>query len=96
MKAFKKHEATNGLHAECLKLQQEFFLRYEGKVAPINSLIDSVRREKRKTAKSVLPSIFDTVILCGHLGIPLRGHRDNRQLLPEAGEYSKISGMKLC
>ena len=60
---------------------------------PINSLIDSVRREQREKAKSVLPSIVDTVILCGHLGIPLRGHRDNRKSFPEAGEFSKISGI---
>ena len=67
---FKKHEdAKNGLHAECLKLQQEFLLRYDGKVVPINSLIDSVRREQREKAKSVLPSIVDTVILCGHIAV---------------------------
>lgn len=72
---FKQHEeAKNGLYAECLKLQQEFLFRFHGKVVPINSLIDSVRRDKREKAKSVLPSIIDTVILCGHLGIPLRGH----------------------
>ena len=64
----------------------------DGKVVPINSLIDSVRREQREKAKSVLPSIVDTVILCGHIGIPLRGHRDNRKSFPEAGEFSKISG----
>ena len=91
---FKKHEdAKNGLHAECLKLQQEFLLRFDGKIVPINFLIDSVRREQREKAKSVLPSIVDTVILCGHLGIPLRGHRDNRKSFPEAGEFSKISGI---
>ena len=55
-------------------------------------MIDTVRSEKRKLAKSVLPSIIDTVILCGHLGLPLRGHRDDRKLFPEAGEYSRISG----
>ena len=40
-----------------------------------------------------MPSIIDTVILCGHFGVPLRGHRDDNQSHPKDGEYSKIPGV---
>ena len=91
---FKRHEAAkNGLHEECLKLQEAFLLRFQGKVVPINTLIDSVKVDKRNKAKTILPSLIDTVILCGHLGITLRGHRDDRHSHPKAGEYAKISGV---
>ena len=91
---FKRHEAAkNGLHEECLKLQEALLLRFQGKVVPINTLIDSVKVDKRNKAKTILPSIIDTVILCGYLGIPLRWHRDDRHSHPKAGEYAKMSGV---
>jgi len=90
----KKHDgAKQGLHADCLKLKESFLLRFQGKLVPINTLVDSVKVEKRNKAKAILPAIIDTVILCGHLGLPLRGHRDDKQFHPEAGEYAKISGV---
>ena len=71
VKAFKQHEEKKiDLHNECVQLHHTFLFRFEGNVVPINTLIDKVRAEKRSRTKA---SIIDTVILCGHLGIPLRG-----------------------
>ena len=33
--------------------------------------------------------IIDTIKLCGRLGLPLRGHRDDSKYHPEAGSYSQ-------
>ena len=37
--------------------------------------------------KKVVP-IVDTIKLCGHLGLYLRGHRDDSQYHPDIGSYS--------
>ena len=55
--------------------------------------MDHLRTEKIEKNKAVLKPIIDTVILCGHLGIPLRGHRDDQKYYPEAGSYSVSSGV---
>ena len=51
------------------------------------------RVKELNKVKKILPSIIDSVILCGHLGIPLRGHRDDKRYHPEPGEYSKEAGL---
>ena len=86
---FKRHESPNGLHMHCLIDMQSFLLRYEGK----NLSIDKNKVEHISNAKKVLPSVIDAVILCGHMGIPLRGHRDDKRFFPDAGQYSKSSGL---
>ena len=63
-----------------------FLLRFQ-----VQTDFNSAKVKKRNKAKSILPAIIDSVILCGHLGIPQRGHRDDKQSHPEAGEYVKTS-----
>ena len=58
----------------------------------VSTLIDKARVDSINQAKCYLPSIIDTVIICGHLGISLKVHRDDKKLLP-AGNYSKSSGL---
>ncbi|XP_066914568.1 52 kDa repressor of the inhibitor of the protein kinase-like [Clytia hemisphaerica] len=71
-----------------------FFNRFEGgKPRDVDVLIDRDNLKAINKAKLILPSIIDTVIVCGHMGIPLRGHRDDRKNYPEAGEYSEKSGL---
>ena len=90
---FKRHENGNGIHERCVQHMNAFVSIYKGKTLSINNVLDNVRLEQFNYAKSVLPPIIDTVILCGHLGIPLRGHRDDKKNYPEAGEYSLSPGL---
>ena len=90
----KRHiDSANGLHSQCLKDMQSFLVRFEGKVLPIDIQINNQAVKEVSKAKRILPSIIDTVVLCGHLGVPLRGHRDDSDYHPEAGEYSAVSGL---
>lgn len=88
--SFHRHvNSPNGLHAQCLKDMKSFMLRFEGKILPVNT--QTVKEISK--AKKILPSIIDSIILCGHLGIPLRGHRDDSCYHPKAGDYSINSGV---
>ena len=91
---FKRHiESPNGLHASCLKDMKSFLLRFEGKILPINTQVNNQAVREISKAKKILPAIIDTVLLCGHLGLPLRGHRDDSDYHPKAGEYSTEPGL---
>ena len=91
---FKRHQdSPNGLHNQCLNDMKSFLLQYEGMVIPVNVQLNEQKMSEIVKTKKFLPSIIDTIILCGHLGIPLRGHRDDSKYYPKAGEYSKCSGL---
>ena len=97
--AFKRHIGNNPkcvnqtLHEECKALSLSFQNRFEGKAKDVDMLIDKENQKAIEKAKKILPSIIDTVVVCGHMGISLRGHRDERRNHPFPGEYSCKAGL---
>ena len=52
-------------------------------VVPDSHLKKEVEKNRRKLAP-----IIGSVLFCGQLGLPLRGHRDDAKYHPEIGCYS--------
>ena len=90
---FKRHVGPNTLHEECSQNLINFLNFYEGKSLAIDTLINRENVKAIDKAKQILPSIIDTVLVCGHMGIAMRGHRDDRKNHPPAGEYSERAGV---
>ena len=90
---FKRHESGNGLHSFCQGALTTFLNNYSGKTEPINAYVDNVVKQQVNENRAVLFSLIDSVIFCGHLGLPLRGHRDDSFYHPEAGDYAVTSGV---
>jgi len=91
---FNRHQsARDGLHAFCLHAFQVFSSRFTGKSLSVDTLVNNLRLQKVSKNRAVLEPIIDTVILCGHLGLPLRGHRDDSKFYPEPGCYSQNPGV---
>ena len=89
---FNRHEsARDGIHSFCMHAFQTFLQTFSGKSLPVYTMVDNIRRQKVLSNRAVLSPIIDTIILCGHLGIPLRGHRDDSSNFPEAGQYCKVA-----
>ena len=90
---FKTHSGRNtgadmGLHACTFPLLTSFLSQMSGATESIETMIDTnVKKEIEKNRKLLRP-IVDTVIFCGRLGLPLRGHRDDSKYQPEVGQYS--------
>ena len=60
-----------------------------GKTQPINVMIDTNLKQKISENRKKLIPVVEIIILCGRLGLPLRGHRDDSKYHPEVGEYSE-------
>ena len=90
---FKRHESGNGLHSFFQGALTTFLNNYSGKTEPINAYVNNVVKQQVNENRAVLFSLIDSVILCGHLGLPLRGHRDDSFYHPEAGDYAVTSGV---
>ena len=59
-----------------------------GATKPIEVMVDaSLKKEIEENRKKLAP-IVDTVVFCGRLGLPLRGHRDDAKYHLEVGNYS--------
>ncbi|XP_065681485.1 52 kDa repressor of the inhibitor of the protein kinase-like [Hydra vulgaris] len=90
IRSFSNHESTkNGLHAFTMPVFNIFLSHSSGISQPINVIIDTNVKEKIIKNRQILCPIVDAIIFCGQTNTPLRGHRDDSQYLPEAGEYSK-------
>ena len=80
--------SKNGLHQETILIFNEISSQLVGGSTSVDRLIDSGYAKKvAENRKKNLP-IIDTIILCGRLGLSLRGHRDDSKYFPNAGEYS--------
>ena len=91
---FNRHQsARDGIHAFCLNAFQVFFNRFSGRSVSVDTLVNNLRFQKVVKNRAVLEPIVDTVILCGHLGLSLRGHRDDSKYYPESGCYSESPGI---
>ncbi|XP_065665586.1 52 kDa repressor of the inhibitor of the protein kinase-like [Hydra vulgaris] len=90
IRSFSNHESTkNGLHAFTMPVFNIFLSHSSGISQPINVIIDTNVKEKIIKNRQILRPIVDAIIFCGQTNTPLRGHRDDSQYLPKAGEYSK-------
>ena len=90
---FKRHQSSNGLHSFCQNAFGKFLESYSGKSKSIDVIVNDIVKQQVSENRAVINSLVDTVILCGHLGLPLRGHRDDSFYHPEAGQYATNSGV---
>ena len=77
-----------GLYACTFPIITSLLSQMSGIVQPIEVILDAnIKKEIEDNRKKLAP-IVDTVIVCGRLGLPLRGHRDDAKYHPEVGNYS--------
>ena len=77
-----------GLHACTFPTLTSLLSQMSGIVQPIEVILDSnIKKEIEDNRKKLAP-IVGTVIFCGRLGLPLRGHRDDAKYHPEVDSYS--------
>ncbi|XP_057296257.1 52 kDa repressor of the inhibitor of the protein kinase-like [Hydractinia symbiolongicarpus] len=86
---FKQHETSkNGLHIQTSLTFSAFVKNFLGQTQPISVIIDSNYKKQVADNRKFLTPIVDTIILCGRVCIPLRGHRDDSKYHPEVGNFS--------
>ena len=56
---------------------------FNGVTQPVNVMFDINLKSRIQENREKLSPISDTIKLCGHLGLPLRGHIDDRKCHPE-------------
>ncbi|CAB4029058.1 52 kDa repressor of the inhibitor of the kinase-like, partial [Paramuricea clavata] len=89
-----KHHAGQGLggemslHSCTFPILTSLLSQMSGKAQPIEVILDTNLKKEIEENRKKLASIVDSVIFCGHLGLPLRGHRDDSKYHPEVGNYS--------
>ena len=87
----KRHNDANscGLHNDTYAIYLSHFKIMSGENQPINLMVGTnLQKQISENQKKSIP-IIDTIKLCGRLGLPLRGHRDDYHYHPKVGEYSK-------
>ena len=75
-----KHETKSSLHKSTSLILSSFLSNSSGKTKPIDEIIDINRRRKVEENRNFLSPIVETIILCGRLGLSLRGHRDDTKI----------------
>ena len=79
-----------GLHHEATGNLATFLDNMSRKTQPINVMIDTNLKKKISENRKKLIPIVDTIILCGPLGLPLRGHTDDSKFDPEVGNILEV------
>ncbi|XP_057295877.1 52 kDa repressor of the inhibitor of the protein kinase-like [Hydractinia symbiolongicarpus] len=88
--SFKRHcSSKQGLHVNTSLLFNSFIDNMSGARPSIDTLIDQNLQKSINDNRQKLIPIIDTIILCGRIGIALRGHRDGPDSQPKIGEYSQ-------
>lgn len=92
--SFKQHAGVGtgqkkGLHDSTSTLFTSFLARMSGQIQSIDVLVDNNLRKTIAENRKKLVPIIDTIKLCGHLALALRGHRDDSKYHPEVGSYSE-------
>ena len=77
-----------GLHACTFPILTSLLSQMSGKAQPIEVILDTNLKKEIEENRKKLGSIVDSVLFCGRLGLPLRGHRDDAKYHPEVGSYS--------
>lgn len=77
---FKRHcSSKQGLHVATSLLFNSFIDNMSGARRSIDTFIVQNLQKSNNDNRQKLISIIDTMILCGQIGIPLRGHRDGER-----------------
>ena len=84
----KRHVVVNGLHSCTFPILTSLLSQISGAAQSIDVVIDNNLKEEVRKNRQILNPIVDSVIFCGRLGLPLRGHRDDAKYHPEVGKYS--------
>ncbi|XP_028418971.1 uncharacterized protein LOC114544578 [Dendronephthya gigantea] len=77
-----------GLHACTFPILTSLLSQMSGKAQPIELILDTNLKKEIEDNRKKLAPIVDSVIFCGRLGLPLRGHRDDSKYHPDVGSYS--------
>ena len=77
-----------GLHFDTQSTYTKLLSDSSGVTDPINLILNTNLKNKIAENREKLTPIVDTIKLCGHLGLSLRGHRDGTKFHAEIGEYS--------
>ncbi|XP_028406782.1 52 kDa repressor of the inhibitor of the protein kinase-like [Dendronephthya gigantea] len=88
---FKKHAGHGkggemGLHASTSPMLTAILAQISGAAEPIEIVLDKNLKKEIEENRSKLASIADAVLLCGRLGLPLRGHWDDSKYHPETSQ----------
>lgn len=71
----------NKYHLDELQSGQHFLLSYENPSKSVINQVNSFRLKQVTENRDRLKPIIETLILCGRQNLPLRGHRDDGELL---------------
>ena len=90
---FKRHAGHGtggemGLHGCTFPILTNLLTQISGTAQPIEVVLDSHLKKEVEENRRKLAPIIDSVLFCGRLGLPLRGHRDDAKYHPEIGCYS--------
>ncbi|XP_046864226.1 52 kDa repressor of the inhibitor of the protein kinase-like isoform X1 [Xenia sp. Carnegie-2017] len=77
-----------GLHASTSPIFDALRSQISGTLQPIEMIMDAGNKKEIEQNREILSPIIDSVIFCGRLGLPLRGHRDDSKYHPTVGCYS--------
>lgn len=81
----------NNLYNTNLVLQAEEFLsQYEQPEKEVSNMIDSVRKRQILENRERIRPIIETIIFLARQNIPLRGHRDDGDLLTMASSNTSV------
>ena len=87
VRSFKEHANTkSGMDRDSKIPYNSFLDQYKGREVPVNKMVHSYYKTNVKKPRETIAPIFDTVKLCGHQNIPLRGHWDSGKNQPELRE----------
>ncbi|XP_008178788.1 uncharacterized protein LOC103307994 [Acyrthosiphon pisum] len=82
----------NKYHHDALQSNQQFLLAYENPNNSDINQINSFRFKQVTENRERLKPIIETLILCGNQNIPLRGYRDDGELLNSNSQLLKNDG----
>ena len=66
-----------------------------GKSEPISVKLNSILCSNIEANRKLLFPIVDTIVFCGRMSLPLRGHRDSSSFHPSVGDYSTDNNVGL-
>lgn len=75
--------ATKKYHETAVLVAKDFITRHEKPSQKINNQLSHQRQLEAQQNRAKLFPIIKTIILCGRQNLPLRGHRDDRNVLEQ-------------
>ncbi|XP_065662589.1 52 kDa repressor of the inhibitor of the protein kinase-like [Hydra vulgaris] len=79
---------NKGLHVKTAQVLFSLSSIWSCKTESIDIISQKIVQSQISKNRQLLQPIIETIILCGRLGLSLRGHRDDSKFHPENGEFS--------